>query len=299
MPSSRINVDTVISRFPTLCQTFLGLPDFRVSFNWKVRSWVPFVSAFCPWDTWVLTKVGSRLRIDTTLANWSGFRWTRGSVSIYFDAAAEDMLDSFLAIDNVAGTQFSVLREICESTEIESDIQYLMQLDLIKGFIQIEQFQRVPARNWFGGRVGQIVHDRQWTAIPFDLSNAKIKFIHYYFEQFGQQNPVPRLHEKTYEGRFWCSRDFPVQPGMLVPFLETLAPFREASRNLLTLLGMFEDGMPVKGANRGVPTVKVEFSFDDFCGDVEAFRDAEIPPVHRGMTNGDAISGEGALNKSV
>jgi hypothetical protein len=275
----RINVDTVISRFPTLCETFLTLPDFRVSFNWKVRSWVPFVSAFCPSDTWVLTKVGSRLRIDTTLANWSGFRWTRGSISIYFDAGASEMLDSFLAVDNVAGTQFSVLREICESAEIESDIQYLMQLDLIKGFIQIDQFRRTPARSWLGFRVGTVTHDRQWTANAFDLSNAKIKFIHYYFEQFGEENPVPRLHEKTYKGRFWCSQDFPVQPRMLIPFLEALAPFRESSRNLLNLLGMFEDGMPVKGEISVFPTVKVEFSFDDFSGDIEAFRETVIPPV--------------------
>jgi hypothetical protein len=230
------------------------------------------------------------MRIDTTLANWSGFRWTRGSVSIYFNAAAEEMLDSFLAIDNVSGDRFSVLREICESTEIESDIRYLMQLDMIKGFIQIEQFQKVPARGWLGFRVGPAKHDGQWTATASDLSNAKIKFLHYYCDQFGAENPTARFHEKTYKGRFWCSQDFPVQPGMLVPFLETLAPFRESARNLLTLLGMFDDGMPVKGEIGVFPTVKVEFSFDHFSGDIDAFRADVIPPpdpAHENSPSGE------------
>jgi hypothetical protein len=274
----RINVETVISRFPGLCQTFLSLPDFRVSFNWRVVSWIPFVSAFCPSDTWVLTKAGSRLRIDTTLANWSGFRWTRGSMTVYFDAASPDMMDSFVAIDNVSGVRFSVLREVVESLDVETDIGNLMRLDLIKGFIQIDAFRKAPARRWFGWRVGARTHDQQWGAVPVDIWNAKVRFLHYYWEEFGRESPRLRVHEKTYKGRFWLSIDFPVQPGMLVPFLETMAPFRETARNLLTLLGMFEEGMPVKGEIAVFPTVKMEFAFDHFSGDVDSFRDDCIPP---------------------
>jgi hypothetical protein len=65
---------------------------------------------------------------------------------------------------------------------------------------------------------------------------------------------------------------------MLVPFLEALAPFRETARNLLTILGMFEDGMPVKGDVNVFPTVKMEFSFDHYSGDIDSFRDDVIPP---------------------
>jgi hypothetical protein len=67
-------------------------------------------------------------------------------VPTYFDAAIEEMLDSFFGINHVSGERFPILREICERTEIDSNIQLLMQLDLIKGFIQIEQFHKVPAR---------------------------------------------------------------------------------------------------------------------------------------------------------
>jgi hypothetical protein len=275
----RINVETVMTRFPDLCQTFLALPDFRVSFNYKVKSWVPFVSMFCPSDTWVLTKVGSRLRIDTSLANWSGFRWTRGSISIYFDASSPEMLDSFLAIDNVSGDRISVLREIVESADIDEDIHFMTQLDLLKGFIQVESIQKYASRNWFGFRVGPTQHDGTWRAQPVDLGNIKIKFIHWLCTDFGA--PEPQMHEyvKTYSGRFWCSTDFPVQPPMLVPFLEALAPFRETARNVLMVFGMFEDGMPVKGEVNVFPTVKMEFSFDHYSGDIDAFRDEVVPPA--------------------
>lgn len=275
-----INVRTVTERFPDLCQTFLSLPDFQVTFDWAVRSWVPFVSGFCPSDKWVLTKVGSRLRIDTTLANWSGFRWTRGSLSIFFDAAADDMLDSFLAIDGVSGDRVHILREIVESAEIDKDIATLMKLDLIKAFIQVDKIRKVPAKGWFR-RLRPKTHDGRWTATPYDLQDAKVKFLHYYWKEFGKEKPRLRRHEKTYSARLWCSTDFPVQPGMLTPFLEALAPSRQAARNVLELLGMFEGhegGMPVKGEVRVFPTVRLEFQFVNYSGDVDAFRDHVIPP---------------------
>ena len=275
-----INVRTVTERFPELCQTFLSLPDFQVTFDWAVRSWVPFVSGFCPSDKWVLTKVGSRLRIDTTLANWSGFRWTRGSLSIFFDAAADDMLDSFLAVDGVSGDRVRVLREIVESAEIDEDIATLMKLDLIKAFIQIEKIRKVPAKGWFR-RLRPAKHDGTWMATPYDLKDAKVKFLHYHYKEFGKERPKLRRHEKSYSARFWCSTDFPVQPGMLTPFLEALAPSRQTARNVLQLLGMFEGqegGMPVKGEVHVFPTVRLEFQFCNYSGDVDSFRDYVIPP---------------------
>lgn len=274
-----INVKTVTQRFPDLCQTFLSLPDFKVTFDWAVKSWVPFVSMFCPFDRWILTKVGSRLRIDTTLANWSGFRWTRGSVSVFFDAACTDMMDSFLAIDNVSGDRISVLREMIESEDIDRDIQILMQLDLIKGFIQINEIIKEQSKGWFGRKAKIVNHDQTFMATPFDIKNAKIKFLHYYCNEFGKENPKVRLREKTYSAKFWCSNDFPVQPRMLTPFLEALAPFKDTARNVLSLFGMFDgDGMPVRGEVFVFPTVKLEFKFIDYNGDVASYRNDVIPP---------------------
>jgi hypothetical protein len=161
---------------------------------------------------------------------------------------------------------------------VETDIGNLMRLDLIKGFIEIDGFRKASARRWFGWRLGPRRHNQQWGAIPVDIRNARVRFLHYYWEEFSRENPPLSVHEKTYKGHFWLSLDFPVQLRMLVPILETMAPFRETARNFLTLLGMFDEGMPVKGDIDVFATVKLEFSFDNFFGDVDSFRDDCVPP---------------------
>ncbi|KAH0794545.1 ankyrin repeat domain-containing protein 13C [Histomonas meleagridis] len=276
----RINVHMMTEKFPQLCQHFLSIPDFQMKFKWQVYSWIPFISAFCPSDTWLISKVGSKLRIDTTLANWNNYRFTRGSTSVFFDANSPDMLDSFIVIDNVSGQRFSVLREIIESNEIENDIDNLMKMDLLKGSINPETIHHKPSKNFFGWRIRDSLHQNRYQVTPSDLSNVKVKFTHFLCDDFGKENIRPLFHEKTYSGRFWCSREFPVQPSMLIPFFEALSPFKDTCRNILMLLGMFEDGMPLKAIINVFPTVKLSFEFIDFEDNTELYHDYVNLPMN-------------------
>ncbi|OHS95707.1 hypothetical protein TRFO_10345 [Tritrichomonas foetus] len=267
------NVQTVMERFPALVENFLTLPDFQMKFKWRVYSWIPFISAFCPKDEWKMTKVGSKLRIDTGLANWSGFRFTKGSVSVFFDASCPDMLDSFLAVDNVSGEKVSVLREIIDSKDFDTDIDNLMNMDLLKGSIDVENIHRSCPKKLLRRKTKECVHDN-FHATLFDFTNIKVKFKHYLCEDFGKDKKhlKPQYHEKTYSGKFWCSQDFPVQPYTLVPFLEALAPFKDTAKNIINLLGLFDVGTPIKGEVFVFPTVRVEFQFHDHNGNVDEYR---------------------------
>lgn len=275
----RKNVENVTRNFKEICNKFRDLPDFKVDFHWRVYSWMPFITSFCPSDHWTILKVGDKFRVNTTIANWSGFRWTRGSVSIYFDASSPDMLDSIVCVDNVNGDRVSVLREVVENPDIEQDISTLMIMDLLKGSIQTDSIQIKQSTGFFGRKKRAKLIDRTWESTPFDLNNARVDFIHYYCDDFGKENPREYHHTKVYSGRFWCSEDFPVQPEMLVPFFEMLAPFKETPKNIMMLLGLFNHGMPVFGEVYVFPTVRFEFQFLNYDGNVDNFRnDVNIPP---------------------
>lgn len=361
-----INVRTVTERFPSLVETFLTLPDFQMNFKWRVYSWVPFISSFCPKDEWKLTKVGGKLRIDTSLANWSGFRFTKGSISVFFDASTDDMLDSFIAIDNVTGERISVLKEMVTSAEdnqsteninnnvlieaennsvntdtkssFDNDINNLMKMDLLKGTILVDHIQRKEVKSGIIHKKPKtIIHDNLFHATEYELNDIKIRFMQYYFEDFGKEGIFnytngnefkkdyskaknkhqsakiknkkkqknleteenyqdddsendnnnnddeskstnkhtvkPKFYEKTYSGKFYCARDFPVQVWTLYPFLEALAPFKETPSNVIKVLDFFDVGTPVKAEISVFPTVKVEFQFCNFNGNVDEFRD--------------------------
>ena len=274
------NVKRATEKFQILCENFLSMPDFQMKFKWKVYSWIPFISAFCPKDEWTLTKVGSRLRIDTSLANWSGFRFTKGSVSVFFDASCNDIIDSFIAVDNVSNERVSVMREIIDQSNIDGDVENLMKLDMLKGTIKVQEISMNMAKSFFRGKPKTVLHDKRFDAKRYDLSNIKVGFKHILSTEFGKKEPYKRAHytEKTYSAKCWCSPDFPVQPHTLVPFLEALAPSSEASHNIFAILEMFHVGTPVRGEIAVFPTVRVNFQFHEYRDDVESFRDYVILP---------------------
>lgn len=275
------NVAAMLERLPGLCAHFASIPDFRIRFRWRVYSWLPFITAFCPSDVWTLTKVGRRMRIDSTLANWSGFRFTRGSTSVFLDAGAAELLDAFVAVDNMSGERFSVLREVVESGDVDADIDSLMRMDLIKGRILMDSVRHSDARGWFGRRIGASVHDGRWNVAPSDLQSVKIEFAHVPCEEFGKEGTQPVKTVKTFSGRFWCCREFPIQVPMLVPFFEVLSPFRDTCRNILAILGMFSDGMPLKAVVNVFPTVKLEFEIVDYSDSTEEYAEyVELPPAN-------------------
>lgn len=278
--AKRLNVRFLMERFPSLCTHFRSLPDFSFKFTWQVHSWIPFITAFCPYDTWTVWKVGQKFRVDTTLANWANTHWTRGNTSVYFDAGSPDPLDSFVVIDHVSGERFSVLREMIDSSCLHEDCQDILKMDLIKGSIDPDTIRFEPARNFFYMRMSSEVLDEQWNSKPFSLSNANVFFTHVLSDDYGKDlMPEPNKYKKTYSGTFWCAEDYPIQPEMVIPFFEALAPFQGYARNILMLLGMFDAGMPIKGTVNVFPTVKLDYSITDFSDDVESYRNlVDLPP---------------------
>lgn len=74
--------------------------------DWKIESWVPFVSRIAPSDTFKIYKKGNRLRFDSNVRGMNGMETVRGLMSFIF---AEG---SLRIVDQVEG-HWSVFLSLC------------------------------------------------------------------------------------------------------------------------------------------------------------------------------------------
>lgn len=282
MVNRKKNVSSVLSKIDELKRRVMDIPNFTVTFKWNVHSWMPLVTRFCPYDTWTIYKYDCKVRIDSTTADWSGTRWLRGDVSLYIDLSKEDPMDTFIIVDNNTKERVVLLREMLVFDKLDEEIDSYMKMDLLKGCLDPDSYIISRSRGTFGRLKGEIVHEGIWKAVPFDLNSVRVKFTHYYKKDTNdgyEEEPV--YHNKKYSGQFWCSKDFPVQMDMLTPFIDCVTPFPDTSKNILKLLGCFDEGMPVKGNVYIFPTVQLSFEFVNYNDDVKTFNQLVDCPVEK------------------
>ena len=73
--------------------------DFVLKMTWEFQSWLPFVSRILPSDICKIYKKGNKIRMDSTLEDFSERRWVRGDLSYIIDFEGVDEARIFL-LDN-------------------------------------------------------------------------------------------------------------------------------------------------------------------------------------------------------
>ncbi|XP_004924627.1 ankyrin repeat domain-containing protein 13C [Bombyx mori] len=116
-------------RRPDLIRALSQIQDFYMELKWDFHSWVPLVSRILPSDVCKIFKSGSKIRLDTTLVDFSDMRWERGDISFIFQGE-KPPTESLTVLDNKLKVYQKVRYEETE-TEIEDEVDILMSSDIL------------------------------------------------------------------------------------------------------------------------------------------------------------------------
>jgi len=91
--------ESLEERRPKLIQALKQMGDFYLIVKWDFQSWLPLVSRILPSDVCKIHKKGSKIRVDTTLVDFTDMHWERGDISIVFNGET-DRQQSLFILDN-------------------------------------------------------------------------------------------------------------------------------------------------------------------------------------------------------
>jgi len=77
--------DDIRVRATQIRESVERLKDLYIRLDWRFRSWIPFLSSFCPSDTIQIWKRGNSVRVQATLIGLKSFRWQRGNIAFLFN----------------------------------------------------------------------------------------------------------------------------------------------------------------------------------------------------------------------
>lgn len=135
-------------RRPNLVAALTKIQDFYMELKWDFQSWVPLVSRILPSDICKIHKSGSKIRLDTTLVDFSEMKWERGDITFIFQGDKPPG-ESLTVIDNKSQVYQKVRYEDSE-LDIEDEVDVLMSNDIIAAQMSTKGITFTRAQSgWF------------------------------------------------------------------------------------------------------------------------------------------------------
>eukprot|EP00753_Platysulcus_tardus_P007004 PLAT14767.1.p1 GENE.PLAT14767.1~~PLAT14767.1.p1 ORF type:complete len:701 (-),score=326.92 PLAT14767.1:1516-3348(-) len=155
-------------RVPALMDALESVPDMEAELHLELTSWVPGFSRFLPSDTLRISKRGSAVRMDCTLADFESGRWQRGDLSFLFTGRHADGYDSdeddsplesrregsLLMLDNEKGTFFDVLAPLRTPSpeELQRTVRTISKGRLTRKDLWSRDVKFTPVHKWLASK---------------------------------------------------------------------------------------------------------------------------------------------------
>jgi len=178
-----------LSRLAEISAALAQLPDCFLTLHWELRTWVPFLSRFCPSDTYQVWKKGCNVKADATLVGFEHLQWQRGKLSYIFcgDSAVGPKAGDTVIVDHdkkQVDFAFSILQDN-DAEALEDDMEDIMKQDLTSAKVPVEHIKFSPCKTWLGyerfDQVGTFkaqlydVHGMEYTTVERKSSLIKEK----------------------------------------------------------------------------------------------------------------------------
>eukprot|EP01129_Flabellula_baltica_P010957 TRINITY_DN4702_c0_g1_i2.p1 TRINITY_DN4702_c0_g1~~TRINITY_DN4702_c0_g1_i2.p1 ORF type:complete len:414 (-),score=89.49 TRINITY_DN4702_c0_g1_i2:23-1264(-) len=262
------------------------LPDFSLEISWNVKTWIPGVSGFFPNDIYYVCKMGSKIRVDSTIVGMEGIKFKRGDLSIIFDAEEKHLhilrrdkeegsdLMAFLDTEIVHSVPEEQLQEI-----LSEDVQRIGP-DLSSG-IELKE-----SKGWFGGHKTSTVNG--YNCVQYDAEGIKVEYTSRKFDAdtFSSGEPTlsyleymeifkdkPFIHtwettnamRKGFTGTVHLTDEFPITSTQLLPIIEAICPSNRKFEYIKDIIEALPEGkFPAKLEIPLIPTVSVTVAFGNF-----------------------------------
>ena len=161
-------------RSPIIRKKLCEKDDFYVEIDWKFTSWIPFVSRFCPCDTFKIWKRGSDFRLDMTLIDFESFSWKRGHISFIFKMNKETDKAEFHVVNHTEKTRqlTNKQKELDESKndlEIDENLETLLQSEVVSPEIITNKIVISKSKSWMGYEKSLEINNKKCTL--YELKN--------------------------------------------------------------------------------------------------------------------------------
>ena len=167
-------------RLASIARSLSLLPDFECRIRWEFESPViPLLNKLAPSDVLHVRKRGSCLRLDSTLASWKRFRFSkRRNLTMFFigemlsneaaaNAPTDQMSRGFFMVNH--DKQFIVdMTQSLDGEEASAVVQDLVKADAMQWDMSIASVEVTEGTTWLGSPAGP-VDVNGWSCRRFDV----------------------------------------------------------------------------------------------------------------------------------